>query len=57
MAIYRDMPTPVMVGLAAQELAGKLQTIEHLTVSPDLFGPLLTDLLTAGTRRLKEDAA
>jgi regulator of protease activity HflC (stomatin/prohibitin superfamily) len=56
MQIYRDLPTPVIIGLAAQELAGKLQSIEHLTVSPELFGPLVTDLIRAGTKRLTEEA-
>jgi len=55
MEIYRDLPTPVIIGLAAQELAGKLQSIEHLTVSPELFGPLVTDLIRAGTKRLTEE--
>jgi regulator of protease activity HflC (stomatin/prohibitin superfamily) len=50
--IYRTMPPAVLAGLAAQELAGKLQKIEHLNLSPDLLGPLLQQLLEAGTRRL-----
>jgi regulator of protease activity HflC (stomatin/prohibitin superfamily) len=57
MGIYKDLPTPVIVGLAAQELAGKLQSIEHLTVSPELFGPLVTDLIRAGTKRLETEEA
>ena len=52
MEIYRDLRAPVLMGLAAQELAGKLRTIQHLNVSPELFGPMLGDLITAGTRRL-----
>ena len=40
--------------VAAQELAGKLQRIEHLNVTPDLLGPLLTDLVQTGTDRLKQ---
>ncbi len=55
MGIYRDLPTPVIIGLAAQELAGKLHSIEHLTVAPDMFGPLVTDLIRAGTKRLTEE--
>jgi regulator of protease activity HflC (stomatin/prohibitin superfamily) len=54
MEIYRSLPPPVMIGLAAQELAGKLQSIEHLTVSPELLGPLFTRLVEAGTKRLAE---
>ncbi len=56
MAIYRDLPSAVMVGLAAQELAGKLTRIDHLNVSPDLLGPMLTDLVGAGTRKLEGEA-
>jgi regulator of protease activity HflC (stomatin/prohibitin superfamily) len=54
MEIYRDLPTSVIVGLAAQELAGKLTSIEHLNVTPDLFGPAITNLIQAGTRKLGE---
>lgn len=53
MDIYRDLPSTVIVGLAAQELAGKLQRIEHLNISPDLIGPMLTNLITTGTRHLE----
>ena len=52
--IYEGLPTEVMIGLAAQEFAGKLQNIEHLNVTPDLFGPMLTNLVNAGTRRLAD---
>jgi len=54
MAIYRDMPTSAIVGLAAQELAGKLPPIEHLNLSPDVFTPLLSRLIEAGTVKLGE---
>ena len=54
MAVYRDLPTPVILGLAAQELAGKLQKIEHLNLSPDLLGPMLQSLMQAGTKRLED---
>ncbi|MBI5018323.1 MAG: band 7 protein [Deltaproteobacteria bacterium] len=53
MAIYRELPTGVLLGLAAREFAGKLQTIEHLNVAPELLGPLLARLLEAGTDRLE----
>lgn len=51
-AIYRDLPPSILLGLAAQQLAGKLETIEHVTITPDLLatvlgafnkGPALTD--------------
>jgi len=57
MAIYRDVPVPVLVGLAARRFAGKLQRIEHLNLGPDSFGAALTDLLEAGTRRLGGNGA
>ncbi len=39
-AIYRDMPSDVLMGLAAREFAKKLQKIEHLNVNPDLLSAL-----------------
>ncbi|GJD94112.1 SPFH domain-containing protein [Methylobacterium iners] len=42
-AIYRDLPPAVALGLAAQELAGKLTSIEHLNVTPDLFATMLRE--------------
>ncbi len=53
MDIYRDLPTPVMVGLAAREFATNLGRIEHLNLSSDALGPLLTNLVQAGTRHLE----
>lgn len=55
MAIYRDFPTQRLLGLAAQGLAGKLERIEHLNLTPDLLGTLLTNLVQAGTNRLEQD--
>jgi regulator of protease activity HflC (stomatin/prohibitin superfamily) len=43
--IYRDMTPALVLGLAAQELAGKLRTIEHLNVTPDLLATGLNNLL------------
>lgn len=40
-AIYRDLPPAVLLGLAARELAGKLETIEHVNVTPDLLASVL----------------
>ncbi|GJE62204.1 SPFH domain-containing protein [Methylobacterium trifolii] len=40
-AIYRDLPPAVLFGLAARELAGKLETIEHVNVTPDLLAAAL----------------
>ncbi len=54
MDIYRDLPSSAMMGLAARELAGKLQTIEHLNLSPDVLGSLLQRVLSNGAKRLEE---
>ena len=50
MGIYRDLPPHVLLGLAAQEFAGKLRTIERIQVTPDGIGPLLSDLADAASR-------
>lgn len=52
--IYRDLPAQVMMGLAARELAGKLERIDHLNLSPEGLGALLQNLVTAGTAKLEE---
>ena len=44
--VYRTMPPAVLVSLAAQELATKLQRIDHLQITPDLLAPLLGDLMS-----------
>ncbi|MEN0062908.1 MAG: SPFH domain-containing protein [Myxococcota bacterium] len=53
MEVYRGLPAPVLLGLAARSLAENLTHIEHLNVSPELLGPVLTDLLRAGTQKLE----
>ena len=57
LAAYRDLPAAVLMGLAAREFAGKIETIEHLNLTPDLLGTLLSDLARAGTRRLDAGTA
>jgi regulator of protease activity HflC (stomatin/prohibitin superfamily) len=47
-AIYRDLPSDVLLGLAVRELAGKLPDIENLTITPDLLGPALARLARGG---------
>lgn len=54
MQIYRDLPASVTLGLAARELAGKLHTIEHLNLSPDILGPSLLKLMNVGSKRLDD---
>jgi regulator of protease activity HflC (stomatin/prohibitin superfamily) len=39
--IQASLPPDVLRALALQELAGALGTVDHLTVTPDLIGPLL----------------
>ncbi len=56
MNIYRHLPPSVILGLAAQQLAANLHAIEHLNLSPDALGSMLTTLLSAGTRKLEEDS-
>jgi regulator of protease activity HflC (stomatin/prohibitin superfamily) len=51
---YKNVPPAVLLGLAAQELAGKLQSIEHLNITPDVLSNGLLGLLEAGTAHLKE---
>lgn len=58
MAIHRELPPSVMFGLAAQELAGKLERIDHLNLSPDSIGPLFTklnQLMTAQADKLERE--
>jgi len=43
-AIYRDLPSHILLGLAARELAAKLTKIDHLNVTPDLLATLLGEL-------------
>ena len=50
--IYRELPSQVLLGLAARRFAGKLQRIDHLNLGGDALGGALSDLIEAGTRRL-----
>lgn len=56
-AVYRDLAPAVLMGLAAREFAGKIETIEHLNLTPDMLGTLVSDFLAAGTRRLDAGTA
>ena len=47
MAIYRNLPPAVLLGLAARDFAGKLTTIEHLNVTPDLLASLMGEVRRA----------
>lgn len=52
MEAVRDVPPAVLLGLAAQAIAGKLERIERVTLGPDALGPALERLLEAGAKRL-----
>jgi regulator of protease activity HflC (stomatin/prohibitin superfamily) len=57
MEINRSASPAVLAALAARELAGKLHRIDHLNIGADALAPLLTELLTAGTRKLGGSAS
>ncbi len=48
MAVYRDLPPQVLLGLAARDFAAKVDRIEHLNVTPDLLAQLVREF--AGAR-------
>lgn len=54
MAVYETLPANVVFALALQELAGKLQTIEHINITPDVLQTNLADLFGAGAQRLQQ---
>jgi regulator of protease activity HflC (stomatin/prohibitin superfamily) len=54
MEIYRDLSPAVSMGLAARELAAKLESIEHLSIAPDALGPLMERLLLASAQKLEQ---
>jgi regulator of protease activity HflC (stomatin/prohibitin superfamily) len=46
--IYGALPTGVLMALAARELAGKLTTVEHLNVTPDLLASFVGEAFGRG---------
>ncbi len=44
--MWKEVSPAVIFGLAMQQLAGKLETIHNLNITPDLLGGALQDLLT-----------
>lgn len=50
---FQNLPTSVMMGMAAQELAGKLRSIDHLNIGEGALGPMLQQLIEAGTKKLE----
>jgi regulator of protease activity HflC (stomatin/prohibitin superfamily) len=55
MEIQKTLPAATMMGLAARELAGKLQSIEHLSLTPDMLSSLLERVLAASARKLEAE--
>lgn len=53
MAIYEKAPIPVLYGMAARELAGKLERIDHLNLGDASLAPLLGSFLQTGIRNLE----
>jgi regulator of protease activity HflC (stomatin/prohibitin superfamily) len=41
--VFRDLPPQVLLGLAAREFAGKLDTIEHLNITPELLASVMRE--------------
>jgi regulator of protease activity HflC (stomatin/prohibitin superfamily) len=44
-AAWKDAPARVVLGLSLGELAGKIQTIQHLNITPDLLGEFVQRLV------------
>ncbi len=55
MEIYKTLPSSALLGLAARELATNLHSIEHLSFTPDSFGPLLQRVLGAQAKHLEKE--
>jgi regulator of protease activity HflC (stomatin/prohibitin superfamily) len=49
-AAWKDLPTAVVFGLALRELGGKIQTIEHLNLTPDLLSETIQRLVRESAR-------
>lgn len=48
LAVYRELPEAVLLGLAVKELAANLPNIESLVLTPDLLAPVLARLGARG---------
>ncbi|MDP2308535.1 MAG: SPFH domain-containing protein [Pseudomonadota bacterium] len=48
---YRDLPPSLVFGLAAQEAAKKITSIQHLNISPDLLGSTFQQMLRDGASK------
>ena len=45
LAVWREAPARVLLGLALREAAGKIGSIQHLNLTPDLIGAALEQLV------------
>ena len=54
---FQNVPSSVLYGIAAQQLASKLERIDHLSLTPELLSPLLARLIDAGTKKLETEAS
>jgi regulator of protease activity HflC (stomatin/prohibitin superfamily) len=52
MAVYRDVPGDVLLGLAARDFAAKLDSINELNVTPDLIASLIGEFRKSAPVRL-----
>lgn len=48
---YAGQPAAVVFGLAVQELAGKIKSVEHLNVTPEMFSTLIGDALEKSAKK------
>ncbi len=55
MEAVRDVPAPVLLALAAQALAGKLEKIEHLSLGEPALAPAMARLLEASAQHLRPE--
>jgi len=53
MSVYETLPANVVFALALQEVAGKLEKIEHINITPDVLSTNLADLFAAGAQTVK----
>jgi regulator of protease activity HflC (stomatin/prohibitin superfamily) len=54
MEVYQDLPPQVLMSLAAQTFAGKIDKvdIDHFNISPDLFASMITTLVGTATKKI-----
>jgi regulator of protease activity HflC (stomatin/prohibitin superfamily) len=53
MDVYKEVPPPVLLALAAQALARNLKRIDHVNLGADALGPMLQNLVGSAARRME----